>query len=263
MRGQAAGAPANLYNRCSLSVTVVVPCYNEERRLDFEAFRSHLRLEPSTSFLFVNDGSSDGTGALIERFAAEDPARLSALDLERNSGKAEAVRRGVMSVAAGAADFVAFWDADLATPLAEIRRFLSLLESDSKLEVVLGSRVKMMGRKIERRARRHYVGRVAATGISNVLGLAIYDTQCGAKMFRVNETLQRVFAEPFLTRWLFDVEIIARYKRELEREQRDVREAIYELPLDEWRDVAGSKVTAKDFFRSAVDLWRIRAAYRK
>src|SRR5215212_9619603 len=71
---------------------LVVPCYNEEKRLNVAAFR-----ESDTHFLFVNDGSSDGTLRLLESLRTSDPQRFSVLDLERNSGKAEAVRRGILA----------------------------------------------------------------------------------------------------------------------------------------------------------------------
>jgi dolichyl-phosphate beta-glucosyltransferase len=249
-------------NQAALTVSIVVPCYNEASRLDLPAFRSFLSAEPSAQLVMVNDGSTDGTLELLHRFAAESPDRVTVVDVQPNSGKAEAVRRGILA-AAPRSSFVAFWDADLATPLCEVDRFQRRFELNPALAMVIGSRVKLMGRRIERRVSRHYVGRVAATAISNVLGLAVYDTQCGAKMFRVDDRLQRVFSTPFITRWLFDVEVIARYRDEYDRAGEDVRNAIYELPLKEWRDVAGSKVKFRDFIRSGTDLLKIRSAYRR
>jgi len=231
-------------------VTVVVPCYNEEKRLDVAAFRGF----SDADFLFVNDGSTDGTLDLLRS------SNLNVLDLERNSGKAEAVRRGIVQAIADGADIVGFWDADLATPLDEIPSFLEIFASRPNIEMVLGARVRLLGRDIQRHASRHYFGRVGATLISQTLGLAVYDTQCGAKLFRVNDTMREIFATPFLSRWIFDVELIARFLQL--RSRNDVVHAIYELPIRTWHDVAGSKVKSRDFIRALRDLRKIRRAYK-
>ena len=130
----------------------------------------------------------------------------------------------------------------------------------STIDMVFGARVRLLGRDIQRHASRHYIGRVGATLISQSLGLAVYDTQCGAKLFRVNDTMREIFARPFLSRWIFDVEIIARY---IQLRGRDAAaRAICELPINTWHDVAGSKVKSRDFIRALRDLWKIRGAYR-
>jgi glycosyltransferase involved in cell wall biosynthesis len=234
-------------------VTVVVPCYNEEKRLDVAAFRGFSDFN-GADFLFVNDGSTDGTLDLLRS------SNLNVLDLEHNSGKAEAVRRGIVQAMADGADVVGFWDADLATPLDEIPAFLDIFASRPNIEMVLGARVRLLGRDIQRHASRHYFGRVGATLISQTLGLAVYDTQCGAKLFRVNDTMRAIFATPFLSRWIFDVEILARFLQL--RGRSDVVHAIYELPIKTWHDVAGSKVKSRDFVRALRDLSKIRRAYK-
>lgn len=239
---------------------LVVPCYNEERRLPVEALRAFrpdgLRLE----ILFVNDGSTDGTLRLLESLRDAEPARFSVLNLERNSGKAEAVRRGVLAALERHPDLVGFWDADLATPLAEIPGYLEIFASRPEIDMVFAARVRLLGRTISRKPSRHYFGRVGATLISQSLGLAVYDTQCGAKLFRAKEPIAELFAEPFLSRWIFDVEIIARLVRNRGRDA--AARAIYELPITTWHDVQGSKVRSTDFGRALGDLWRIHRAYR-
>ena len=125
--------------------------------------------------------------------------------------------------------------------------------------MVFGARVKLLGRCVERRAVRHYLGRIFATFVSTMLNLPIYDTQCGAKLFRVTRSSDALFRAPFLSRWIFDVEIIARYLREVGAEAAAKR--IYEFPLMCWVDVAGSKLKPRDFVTSFVDVLRIRRAY--
>ena len=78
----------------------VIPCYNERRRLDADAFREFLLDHENIGFLLVNDGSTDGTRELLDELVLGNPERLSVLHLERNGGKAEAVRRGLLEAAA-------------------------------------------------------------------------------------------------------------------------------------------------------------------
>ena len=234
---------------------LVVPCYNEEQRLDLGAFRAYTGAE----FLFVNDGSNDGTLRVLESLRDSDPKRFDVLNLERNSGKAEAVRRGIVAALERGAEITGFWDADLATPLSELPAFMEIFATRPEIAMVFGARVRLLGREISRQASRHYLGRFGATLISQTLGLAVYDTQCGAKLFRGSDALRQVFTRPFLSRWIFDVEILARF---IEMQGRDaVAREVYEFPVKVWRDVKGSKVKSTDFARALRDLWKIRRAY--
>lgn len=243
---------------------IVVPCFDEERRFQAGTFVEFAAAHPEVRFLFVNDGSRDGTAGLLDRACAERPDQLEALHLERNGGKAEAVRRGMLAAAGSepAPLSVGFWDADLATPLEEIPPFIDLLTRNPQAEMVFGSRVNLLGRRIRRNLSRHYVGRVFATIASWMLSLGIYDTQCGAKLFRNNGSLRELLAEPFLSRWIFDVEILARLIRARRGSARPQPEdVIIEQPLHTWIDVAGSKLKAKDFLTVSGDLWRIYRRY--
>ena len=233
---------------------IIVPCYNEAKRLDTAAFEAYRNAE----FYFVNDGSTDGTLDMLQGLAAKDSARLHIIDLHKNSGKAEAVRLGFLE-AIGKADSVGFWDADLATPLEELPRFVEVLDTRAEVQMVFGARVRLLGRHIDRRASRHYFGRVGATLISRSLGIAVYDTQCGAKLFRSSAMLREIFSKPFLSRWIFDVEIIARVIQSLGRD--GAAKAMYELPLLTWHDVDGSKIQSRDYVRGLRDLWKIHRAY--
>jgi dolichyl-phosphate beta-glucosyltransferase len=245
----------------SAQSAIVVPCYNESARLRITEFENFLDSDQRNSVLiFVDDGSRDQTVAVLERIRKGREERVVVLLQAVNRGKAEAVRYGMNYAFDQHLPFAGFWDADLATPLAAIAPFVDLLTSHLELDMIFGARVRLLGRHVERRARRHYVGRVFATAASLVLELPIYDTQCGAKLFRCTPQVRAVFAKPFLSRWIFDVEIIARYISEMKSPAEAARR-IYEFPLEAWTDVKGSKLGPRDFVRAAYDLLRIRWKY--
>jgi glycosyltransferase involved in cell wall biosynthesis len=237
---------------------IVVPCFNEAARLDTGRFTSFLS-RPGASFLCVDDGSRDETARVLEELASQSAGRLRVLRLPANRGKANAVRAGMRQAIEAGAARVGYWDADLATPLEEIPRFEAVLEAHRAVIGVLGSRVRMLGTAIDRSAARHYTGRVFATIASMVLRLAVYDTQCGAKLFRSGPVLRAALDAPFRSRWAFDVELIAR----LDRASRaaggpPAGELLVELPLQVWQDVGGSKLSPPAMVRATLELLAVR-----
>jgi dolichyl-phosphate beta-glucosyltransferase len=247
-------------------LALVVPCYNEAARLDPEAFLHFLTTHPGVRLVMVDDGSVDGTWEVLERMRAAAPAAVTALRQSPNRGKAEAVRAGILAAFAEQPAVVGFFDADLSTPLRAVDDFLAVLRAHPDVEFILGSRVLLMGRDVKRKASRHYLGRVFATAVSHALDLPVYDTQCGAKMLRVNAATATLFATPFRSRWIFDVELIARYLRlPVGPGDPPRRNRLYELVLPAWHDKPGSKLRWYDFVRAMVDLgyiWRERVAHR-
>lgn len=246
-----------------MNCIIVVPCYNEAARLNPEAFRRFVSQVPDVRFVMVDDGSSDGTLDVLRGLERDDPAHFVAFRLVQNSGKAEAVRQGMIRALEERPRMAGFWDADLATPLAAVSEFRDVLDRHPRVVLVAGARVRLLGRTIERQWLRHYLGRIFATAASLVVGLPTYDTQCGAKLFRVEEGLGDLFARPFCTRWIFDVELLARLVCRASGGSPDrVEDRIYELPLTEWHDVTGSKLRPRDFVKAFVDLVRIGWRYR-
>jgi len=244
--------------------TIVIPCYNEARRLDADSFARYVAGSPGVRLLFVDDGSTDDTRAVLEQLIARKPGPMRLLALDHNQGKAEAVRAGFVAAFEADPTYVGFWDADLATPLSDIDRFAALLDERPLAVAVFGSRVNLLGRDVHRNLMRHYIGRVFATMAAFALRLPIYDTQCGAKMFRATDEVRSAFAQPFRSRWIFDVEIVARLRATWPTSRLgSFRKSLYEYPLMAWHDVAGSKLKLKDFFVVGLDLLGIALRYRK
>jgi len=242
---------------------LVIPCYNERQRLDSEAFRCFAEVHPNILLLFVNDGSTDGTRELLDDLCRDPENSLSTIHLDRNSGKAEAVRQGMLLASRLGVRYAGFWDADLATPLEAVPEFLTYLDENPEVLMLLGARVQLLGRCIERHPKRHYLGRVFATAVSLMLGVPVYDTQCGAKLFRMVPEVTSLFDEPFHSRWIFDVEILARFLRGQGERRKQANRFIHEIPLKRWSDIGASKVRMKDFLRAPLELWTIHRKWNR
>jgi len=242
-------------------VVWVVPCYNEERRIDAPAFLAFVR-SGRARLLFVDDGSTDGTAQALSALRDEAPDEIDVLALERNVGKAEAVRRGLQRAVEQGASIVGYLDADLSTPPGEAQRLVEVIAAGDGVAVALGSRVARLGARIERRAARHYLGRVFATAASWVLHVPVYDTQCGAKCFRVTPAMRAALGEPFVSRWVFDVELLGRLLIGRPGVAPVGIDAFEEVPLRHWHDVGGSKLGLGGMVSAVVGLVRVRQALR-
>ncbi len=241
------------------SVCVIIPCYNEAGRLPVDAFRAYLKQTTAIRFCFVDDGSTDQTRTMLEQLQAEQPGRVEALILPQNRGKAGAVRIGMLHVAQQPVDYIGFLDADLATPLDAIDDLVDALDRRSELDLVMGSRIKFLGVDIRRKLFRHYTGRIVATLISNILKLPVYDTQCGAKLFR-RRAVESLFRNAFISPWLFDVELLARMIQQHGRAE--VMKRVVEHPLRQWVEQSDSRISSTYMFKMWYELYRIQRTYR-
>ena len=239
---------------------IVVPCYNEEERLQFSEFSKFFKKDNTTFFCFVDDGSTDGTKKIVTDFVEKNPERAQAVFLSFNQGKAESVRQGIKTlIKTHKFEFVGYWDADLATPLSTITEFIGKFQSSRSLVAVCGSRILRLGASIHRLVLRHYLGRVFSTLASNILNIPVYDTQCGAKLFRT-EHAELIFSENFISRWFFDVELFARSIELMGREK--TFNSIYEMPLSKWHEQGDSKVSWGSIIWTPIELLRIYYHYR-
>jgi dolichyl-phosphate beta-glucosyltransferase len=245
-----------------VTVAIVVPCFDEADRLDPDGL-SELAKRAGATIVLVDDGSTDGTAAILQRLVDADPERFVLLSLPTNVGKGETVRRGLWAGMDGGADVVGYYDADLATPPAEMARLVATMQEQPDLAVVMGARVGLLGHTIQRSMVRHYLGRVFATVSSVVLDLDVYDTQCGAKVFRAGPELRAALAHPFGSRWAFDVELLDRLHRGSDEVAGLPATSFLEVPLSEWRDVDGTKLSLRSAVRAAADLARLARSRRR
>ena len=234
-----------------MKVTLVIPCYNEELRLDTKNFSG----SDSLRFIFINDGSTDGTLSILNGISSD---WVKVHNLPKNLGKAEAVRQGMLigTKIFPDSDWIGFWDADLATPLNQVEYMLMFKSlGGEEIDAIFGSRILRLGANIKRNFIRHILGRFFVTYSSILLGSKAYDSQCGAKLFRTS-IVSVVFNSEFCSKWLFDMEIIQRLNLGNFK--------ILECPLQSWRDVEGSKLNIfRDGFRAICDVVKIRMLYGK
>ncbi len=243
-------------------ILLMVPCFNEEERLDFSSFskaREEILLKGiELTYLFLDDGSSDQTKNLISNYAQEN--QHQAFSSSENMGKGNIIFKGYQHIRPHlqtvSYDWIGYWDVDLATPLQEIPQMLLYAQNFGlkNITAIWASRISRLGSDIQRKMYRHYLGRVFVTLTSIALGgTKVYDSQCGAKLF-TPESAEMGFRESFISRWIFDVEILLRLNEN----------QILEYPLSTWSDKPGSKVKIfREIWRVSFDLFKIRKKYKK
>ena len=242
-----------------MNLLIIIPCYNEENRLPKKEFIDFFENNHSKiHFLMVNDGSSDATIDILNCFKS-NYQNIEVIDLKENVGKAEAVRHAILHSKNTNFDYIGYFDADLATPLNEIDKFIEQIILKNPL-FLLGSRVKLLGlTQIERKWYRHYFGRVFATIASKMLKIPVYDTQCGAKMLK-REVIDELFKEKFISSWLFDLELLFRLKVSPLYKKNET--PIIEIPLTKWEEKGESKIPFSYLFKIPFELFRIYLRYK-
>lgn len=243
-----------------MSACIVIPCYNESKRIDTPEFIRFIE-KNDYFFLFVNDGSTDNTLEVLEKIRKSCPEQSEVISVPKNGGKAEAVRFGMNhALESNAYPLLGFLDSDLATPLDEMKNLIECIEANPAYHMVMAIRLKRLGSKVNRGLRRHYLGRVFATLVSIFLGLPTYDTQCGAKIIR-KDLARPIFQDPFLSPWFFDVELLFRIKKE--RGTEFANHNIYEYPIMTWNEMWGSKIGLSTYLKAPLELFRIWLKYRR
>lgn len=234
-----------------MKITIIIPFYNEEKRIEIERFHQIFNNYLQYDFILVDDGSTDDTSIILNEFKNKFP-NLTILKLDKNVGKAEAIRAAVLSIST--ADFIVYYDADLATPFSELEKLIQFSIVHQNYKMVMGARIKLIGNGVKRSLTRHYFGRIFATIVSQfVLKVAVYDTQCGAKVIDF-KIAKLIFSKPFLSKWLFDVELLKRLQK-----IHNLNEVVKEIPLENWTEIGNSKIKVIDFFKIPFELLKIYA----
>jgi dolichyl-phosphate beta-glucosyltransferase len=187
------------------ALSIVIPAFNEERRLgpSLDAMRAFLKRQRiQAEVLVVDDGSSDGTAALVQK-RSRDFAGLRLVSQPRNLGKGAAVKAGVL---ASRADLILFSDADLSTPLEELQPLRAAIQAGA--DIAIGSRALDRTRiAVRQPLYREAAGRLFNRLVQLLSVPGISDTQCGFKLFKASAA-KRLFARQQVPRFGFDVEVL-------------------------------------------------------
>lgn len=236
----------------------IIPFYNEESRFSAILYDKIFVDNTKVNFLLVDDKSEDNTLQILTCLK-EKYANVSILSLQSNVGKAEAIRSGILAVDTDKYDFIGYLDADMATPIDEFMRLFDFISKNNSVSIVMGSRIKLIGNKVNRSLKRHYFGRIFATIISQIiLKVPVYDTQCGAKIIKAI-ICKQLFETPFKTRWLFDVELLLRLKNN----GYNLQNSVTEIPLNEWAEMGNSKIKFSEILSFPFQLIKIYFHYAK
>ena len=236
----------------SLRLSVIIPAYNEARRLA-TTFAEVLkwraaRPDVANEIIFVDDGSTDNTQSLLEEFAKNNPS-VRVLSYAANRGKGYAVRQGIM---VSEADYCLIVDADMSTSLFELDKFLPLMSAGEP--VIIGTRKEHGAVLVKKQPwHRQKMGEIYALLAGWVTGVKIKDFGCGFKVFS-REASHAVFTPAFIDRWIWDTEILYLARR--------AGYPIAEVGVN-WSNDEDTRVGAlRETFRSLWDLLRIYWGHR-
>lgn len=237
---------------------IIIPCYNEAKRLRLDEFTSFLDTHKNHLICFVNDGSSDNTLEVLNRFQKTNPKQIYIYDMPKNGGKAAAVRAGVKyMLRATQVQSIGFLDADLATGFDDYLHLEKTLKNE-KARFVLGSRKLIQNNDIQRSFLRNVFSKTMGMFIRSIIGMDIKDTQCGAKVFD-RYCAEVIFEDAFISKWLFDVEMLLRVKQMY---QTNVLDFVKEVAIKKWDEVEGSHISLKDSLKFPIKLIEIAFAYK-
>jgi dolichyl-phosphate beta-glucosyltransferase len=217
--------------RAAMELSIVVPSFNEQQRLRTTLRLLHAYLEEARidhELILVDDGSTDGTLALMRQEATQRP-RVRVVAILPNRGKGRAVKEGVR-VAIGS--MVLVTDADLSTPVEQLERLRAAL--DGGADIGIGSRAAPGAREVDQPIHRRLMGKTFNRLVRALILPGYRDTQCGFKLFR-GDIARTLFRSLVIEGFAFDVEILWR------AEQAGLR--IQEVPVG-WHPIAGSPAGA-------------------
>lgn len=228
-------------------LTIVIPSFKEADRLP--VFLSSLteNRPDDISYIIVDDGSPiEDFNLLVERVRPYLNSQVTLLRYETNRGKGGAIEFGLEHANT---EYVGFLDADGSIPHYEVINLWEFTKSNLHLDLILSSRIKLLGKQIDRSIKRHISGRIFVTYLNYLFNVPVYDSQCGFKIFKLS-LYNSIKSKIINKRWLWDTELlILSYLKGFN---------CAEVAID-WKDVQGSKINLiSDAMKMALGLWNFK-----
>jgi dolichyl-phosphate beta-glucosyltransferase len=234
-------------------ISIVVPCYNESNRFNFDYFEDLTKIK-KTRWIFVNDGSSDQTSEILKAFCNK-PNTLY-LELPTNRGKSHAIAHGVKYILSlnDKTTWIGFLDSDGAFAIEDIKRMLTLTNKsiNRNFDAFYSSRVKLSGRKVFRSTSRHFIGRAISTLFGLFWQEIPYDTQSGFKVYKAKMLTFQIFLKPFVTKWFFDIELHLRVLISTKN-----KFSVWEEPLNVWKDIPDSRINGREKIKLIIEIIKV------
>lgn len=249
----------HLQSQPAQNYAIIVPCYNEEKRFPFDEFLNFAQKHPEVLICFVNDGSKDKTLSVLRGIQNECSDNICVYSMPQNGGKSEAVRQGMLYMHSNyQVDLLGFLDADLATKPEEWLQMAKYKEQYPQFGAIVGSRIQRLGANINRDDNRSLFSNIVKKFIRIILKTPFQDTQCGAKIFN-RGLIPFLFNTPFMTPWLFDVEIFLRLQKKFGKTS--LQKGVLEFPLMHWSEVGDSRLKFKHTIKIPAQLMQLYIKY--
>ncbi len=241
-----------------MKTLLLIPFYNEESRIDQQAILRYVSEDPELDLLLLDDGSTDATYQMLQDIASQS-SQIAVYHSDHNLGKGGIIRDAILHSTdqLDQYDYIGYFDGDLSTPLSYYRILQNRLIQEPHRKMVMGSRRPNTDNNLQVKPYRRWIGRFVASLINSIIGYPFYDTQCGAKLFRTEDLLELV-GEPFISSWLFDVELILRLSQ---MSDTPVEELVMELPVSSWEHKDGSKISYRYFPSMLGEMRKISKRY--
>ncbi len=214
-----------------MKISLIIPCYNESKRLPIflDSIKSLVEKYP-IELIIVDDGSSTKDFELLsQRITPCLSNKIQLKHYEVNKGKGGAIQYGIEN---SNGDYIGFVDADGAIPPYEVENFIQYIQKNQQDDMIISSRIRILGKTVSRSLKRHLSGRVFITILNLLFSIPVYDSQSGLKIFK-REKFNLIKDRISDFRWLWDTQVLILFHKSNFK--------IIEIPID-WSDIPGSKV---------------------
>ena len=234
---------------------ILIPYYNEMNRIDMDPILDFVS-EIDCDCIFIDDGSSDGSGIFIQNYLSKNKTRkgfnfsIFFESIAKNSGKSNAVRHGILAASQLGYNYALVQDFDLPYLAADGTRAFQEAEKRSQI-LISGARIRLAGSEVSRSSLRHWIGRVIATLIHLFAYHGVYDPQSPCKVYKIQEVSPYLHRK-FETKWFGDIELLGRIGKDSNQ--------VYEFPLLRWNDIEGGKLSISRALIVVIDLIKLKKA---